>query len=89
MADLDPGGAQFPPWRLFRFSTHALESWFDGQKRILSPNVDFPPDAPLDEVKRRLEQAAHKRRGRARIWILEDGRVGMILTPDWARWSGS
>jgi hypothetical protein len=83
MAELDPDGPQLPPWGEFRFHGADLESWFDGQKRILARNVDFPPDAPLEEVKRRLEQAAHKRRGRARIWKIDPDRIGVLLMPPW------
>jgi hypothetical protein len=83
MPDVDPNGPQFPPWAQFRFHTRDLEDWFDGQKRILTRNVDFPPDAPFGDLKRRLEQSAHKRRGRARIWELDADRVGVVLSPPW------
>lgn len=83
MSELDEDGGQFPPYKLWYFRTRELEKWFDGTKRILTPNVDFPPDMPFENLKRRLEQAAHKRRGTARVWREADGRVGMVLTPPW------
>ena len=83
MAILDPHGEQFGPWSGFRFGTGELEHWFDGQKRILVRNVDFPSDAPFDQLKRRLELAAHKRRGRARVWQIDEDHVGILLMPPW------
>lgn len=80
---MDPEGDQLPPWGEFRFHTHELERWFDGQKRILTANVDYPRDAPFEEVKRRLMQAVHKRRGRGRVWYIDEDRVGILLVPPW------
>lgn len=76
---------QLPPWNQFRFHTADLESWFDARKRTLTRGVDFPTDAPLEQVKRRLEQAAHKRRGRARVWMINGDQVGVLLTPPWGQ----
>lgn len=87
MAILDPDGSQFPPWREYRFRTWQLEAWFDGQKRTLVPNVDFPADMPFKNLKRRLEEAASKRSGSARVWREPDDRVGVLLTIDWEKWN--
>lgn len=76
---------ELPPWAAFRFQTAELEPWFDGRKRTLTPGVDIPADATFEQVKRRLVQAAAKRRGRARVWLQPDGSIGFVLTP--ASWT--
>lgn len=83
MAELDEGGEQFPPWVQFRFRVSELERWFDGRKRILERGKDFPSDASFRNLKRRLEVAAYRREGSARVWSIDDDHVGVLLTPPW------
>jgi hypothetical protein len=83
VAILDPEGSQFPPWQEYRFRTWELERWFDGRKRTLVPNKDFPADIPFEELKRRLEKAAYNRGGSARVWREPNDHVGVLLTPPW------
>jgi len=83
VAILDEGGRKFPPWREYRFRTWQLEKWFDGKKRTLVANQDYPADMPFGDLRRRLEKAAYNRQGSARVWREAEDRVGVILTPPW------
>ena len=66
----------------WRFRKAILDRWCDGRIRELTPNRDFPPAMPFEEIKRRLDRAATLRDTVAYVWPTgEGGRIRIKMEP--------
>jgi hypothetical protein len=76
VADVVPGW----PVEGFRFAARELDAWCDGVPRKLRPGYDYPVGMDWREIKKRLKQAAWKRDGHVRLWVIDD-EIHILMCP--------
>ena len=79
--------AEGMPDEAFRFHKRELDRWANGHVWVLHPGVDFPPEMPVRDVKRRLVSAAAKRDVDISVWWL-NGNVHFMMCP-WNSFRGA
>lgn len=81
MAEIVTDPDVFIPVDQFKFHKQHLDSWCDGQMRVLVANKDFPRDMPLDTIRARLKAAARYRDAPVDVWPTGDGNLYLIFGP--------
>ena len=65
--------------RVFRFTMEFLEDVMNGQTWHLRRGIDFPRHWPLHTLRQRLYAAAHYRKGRIRLWQVDEDTFGFYF----------
>ena len=81
MAEIVTDPDVFIPVEKFKFHKQHLDSWCDGQLRLLVANKDFPRAMSLDQVRTRLKAAARYRDAPVDVWPAGDGNLYLIFGP--------